>query len=225
MPEKYYQNKLYPFQDKVLKTMDSLDVDFYLTGGTALGRCYLGHRYSDDLDFFVNNHSEFKSQCNSVLDFLRNTDWNINISTATESFLRIFLEDDGVSLKIDFINDISFHYGDFISFPIFKKVDNWRNILSNKLCALTRMEPKDIVDIIFISGKYSFEWETIIEEAKKKDLWVDPLEICKILNDFPVKLLIDIKWIDEINIDEVYNRLKIIHDDIFYGRSNSLNLN
>lgn len=222
MPEKYYQNKLYPFQDKVLKAIEGLDVDFYLTGGTVLGRCYLEHRYSDDLDFFVNNHPEFKSQCNKVIDFLNKTDWSINVSTATESFVRIFLEDDGLSLKIDFINDVSFHYGEFISSKIFKKIDNCRNILSNKLCALTRMEPKDVADIIFISSKYSFEWEAIIEEAKEKDLWIDPLEICKILNDFPVKLLVDIKWIDEVDIDDMDNQLKTIHDDIFFGRSNSL---
>lgn len=224
MLEKYYQERLYPFQDKVLKAIESLDIDFYLTGGTVLGRCYLEHRYSDDLDFFVNNHPEFKTQCNNIINLLRIKNWKCSISTATESFVRIFLEDDGISLKVDFINDVSFHYGDFISLPIFKKIDNWRNILSNKLCALTRMEPKDIADIIFISDKYSFEWESVIEEAKEKDLWIDPLEICKILNDFPVKLLIDIKWIDEIDMDEMDNRLKTIHDDIFYGRSNSLNM-
>jgi hypothetical protein len=49
MPAKYYRDKLYPFQDQVLKLIQDLDVGFYLTGGTALGRCFLNHRYSDDL--------------------------------------------------------------------------------------------------------------------------------------------------------------------------------
>jgi len=31
---------------------------FYLTGGTALSRGYFNHRYSDDLDLFVNNHKD-----------------------------------------------------------------------------------------------------------------------------------------------------------------------
>ena len=34
MPEKYYQNKVYPLQDKVLRGIQDLNVDFYLTGGT-----------------------------------------------------------------------------------------------------------------------------------------------------------------------------------------------
>ena len=57
MQKMSYQNKFYFFQDQVLKAFESLELDFYLTGGTALSRCYLNHRYSDDLDFFVNNHS------------------------------------------------------------------------------------------------------------------------------------------------------------------------
>ena len=48
MPAKYYRDKLYPFQDRVLKLIQELDVGFYLTGGTALGRCFLNHRYADD---------------------------------------------------------------------------------------------------------------------------------------------------------------------------------
>jgi predicted nucleotidyltransferase component of viral defense system len=62
MPEKYYQNKVYPLQDEVLRGIQDLNVDFYLTGGTALSRCYLNHRYSDDLDLFVNDNPKFKDQ-------------------------------------------------------------------------------------------------------------------------------------------------------------------
>ena len=62
MQETYYIDKLYPFQDEILKIIEDLNLDFYLTGGTALGRCYLNHRYSDDLDFFVNDFSLFSSK-------------------------------------------------------------------------------------------------------------------------------------------------------------------
>ncbi len=47
----FYTEKLYPFQDGVLRLMKTLQTPFFLTGGTALARGYLGHRYSDDLDF------------------------------------------------------------------------------------------------------------------------------------------------------------------------------
>ena len=50
MHEVYYQNKVYPLQDEILDLVKSAPVAFYLTGGTALSRFYLNHRYSDDLD-------------------------------------------------------------------------------------------------------------------------------------------------------------------------------
>jgi predicted nucleotidyltransferase component of viral defense system len=50
----FYLNVLYPLQDAVLKVINAADTEFYLTGGTASSRGYLNHRFSDDLDFFVN---------------------------------------------------------------------------------------------------------------------------------------------------------------------------
>ena len=44
MPEMYYPDTLYPFQDKILNVIGRLKLDFYLTGGTALGRCYLSQK-------------------------------------------------------------------------------------------------------------------------------------------------------------------------------------
>ena len=54
----YYNDSLYPLQDRVLKAIQAAQTPFYLTGGTALSRCYFNHRYSDDLGFFVNKDKE-----------------------------------------------------------------------------------------------------------------------------------------------------------------------
>ena len=55
MDNSFYLDKLYPFQDRVLKAMSGVETELYLTGGTASSRGYLNHRFSDDLDFFVND--------------------------------------------------------------------------------------------------------------------------------------------------------------------------
>ena len=60
MQKTYYIDKLYPVQDKVLHIVENSNAEFYLTGGTALGRFYLQHRHSDDLDLFLNAHPDFK---------------------------------------------------------------------------------------------------------------------------------------------------------------------
>ncbi len=46
-----YISTIYPLQDKILKALDTANIRFYLTGETALSRCYFHHRYSDDLVF------------------------------------------------------------------------------------------------------------------------------------------------------------------------------
>ena len=54
MDQNFFLRQLYPFQDQVLRIVSVADTQFHLTGGTALSRGYLQHRFSDDLDFFVN---------------------------------------------------------------------------------------------------------------------------------------------------------------------------
>ena len=128
----YYQNILYPLQDKVLKLVELLPVDFYLTGGTALSRAYLHHRYSDDLDFFVNGVSDFKEQVNKIIKQLTATGFKFEISVADEGYARMFIFEPGCSLKLDFVNDVPFRSGAPVPTNVFGRTDSLDNILSNK---------------------------------------------------------------------------------------------
>ena len=67
---KYYEEKLYPLQNGVLNIVKSAKTPFFLTGGTALSRYYTHHRYSDDLDFFVNNDPEYTKHVDTILQKL-----------------------------------------------------------------------------------------------------------------------------------------------------------
>ncbi len=84
------------------------------------------------------------------------------------------------------------------------------------------MEPKDYADILFIAEQYSFSWEDIIEEAKKKDLWVEPIEISRIVKEFPVELLTPIKWIKQPDLKHAQDSLVLISEEILMGGQNSL---
>ncbi|MDY6793293.1 MAG: hypothetical protein SWH54_18650 [Thermodesulfobacteriota bacterium] len=132
------------------------------------------------------------------------------------------IESGQILLKTDFVNDVPFHYGGFEESKIYNRVDNWRNILSNKICALSRYEPKDVIDIIFIAKRYSFNWENIFEEAREKDLWAEPLKICKTLKEMPHGSFEKIKWITEINEERLFKDIDNLHHDIFYGNENLL---
>jgi len=161
MHDDYYQNTLYPLQDKVLEIIGRLPVGFYLTGGTALSRAYLHHRYSDDLDFFVNGVSDFKVQVNTVIKALADAGILSDTSVADDGFARVFVFDGESSLKIDFVNDVSIRCGSPICTPLFVRTDNLNNILSNKVTALGRYSVKDVVDIVYICESLKFNWEII----------------------------------------------------------------
>jgi predicted nucleotidyltransferase component of viral defense system len=97
----YYLNQLYPLQDRVLRVITACDTDFYLTGGTALSRVYLHHRFSDDLDLFVNYASikdtdpRFRLYCDEVLNALVSTaDWQVRVTIRQPFFMRAFVECD-----------------------------------------------------------------------------------------------------------------------------------
>ncbi len=64
--------------------------------------------------------------------------------------------------------------------------------------------------------------EKVICRLFPKGLWVDPLEICKIIKEFPEELLKSVKWIDQVDIQLLGNSIDLIHDDIFFGSKNSL---
>ncbi len=218
----YYSDKLYPFMDRVLALINSADTSFYLTGGTALSRHYLQHRYSDDLDLFVNAAPDFRDQVKSSLSALRGGGIAFEAGTAADTFVRILAHAEGLPLKIDFVNDVAFRFGDLQEGRFFPRIDHWRNILSNKLCALSRREPKDMADILAISRRFSFSWPDIFREARQKDLWVDPIDISRMMHEFPVELLTLLKWVDSLSPAECAADLQTLRLDILHGRDNSL---
>lgn len=203
--------------------MGPLPVDFYLTGGTALGREYLMHRYSDDLDFFINGSDKFKNQVETIIRILTRPDLEFEILQAEEGFVRIIVHDNRGTLKIDYVNDVPFRSGVPVSTTLYRLTDTPVNILSNKVTALPRLEAKDVADIVYISKKYSFDWTEIISEAARKDMWVNPVEAARILDDFPVQKIDEINWASKIPDHQWFeSQLRIIIKDILQGNINSI---
>jgi len=189
----YYNDTLYPLQDKVLKLIDELKTPFYLTGGTALSRCYFNHRYSDDLDFFVNKDINFVKSAEQILSNLMKK-FEVEIIIKSESYISIKVNR---ILKIDLVNDVQYRYGQLEEKKIFSKVDNVKNILSNKLSALiSRDEAKDVVDIWVITKNNRIDWKDIFLSASSKAVGIFPPDIAKRLIEFPIELLERIKWVE-----------------------------
>lgn len=220
---KHYLEQLYPLQDKFLNFLEQSQEDqFYLTGGTALSRFYVQHRFSDDLDFFSKKElTDFRSTVNAILNAAKKYGFQVETETVSEHFFRIFIQQDDVVLKIDFVNESIFHWGEFNDFPLFSSVDNEINILANKLTCISRCEVKDIVDVWILARRLSFSWRELIDIANKKSS-VDPLEVSKIIKTLPNEELNLIRWAFDVKPDEVYSDLQVISQDILLGQDNTL---
>lgn len=220
----YYQSILYPLQDKVLEAFSEVNTSFYLTGGTALSRAYLHHRFSDDLDFFVNDDASFKQQTETIIQHFKERGFTVEIVSAHSSFTRVFIVEQDCTLKIDFINDVRSRFGDITRTELCIRTDSIRNIVSNKLTALGRLEAKDVVDLIYIAKNYAFNWQEIIQEAQEKDLWVNPVEIASLLEQFPLEKRNEIAWTSNTpDVSSFKSELRTMISDILTGKPNSLN--
>lgn len=149
MNQAFYFDELYPLQDTVLALINGLKSGFYLSGGTAASRGYLHHRFSDDLDFFVNDAPDFELQCARVIDALeRESSWSCRTALREKRFARLFLKRGSVELKLEFINDVPLRIGIPAQHAVLGRLDSAENILANKITAIIdRREPKDFADI------------------------------------------------------------------------------
>lgn len=224
----YYTKNLYPLQDGILNIVKELKLPFYLTGGTALNRNYFRHRYSDDIDLFVNKDINFNQHIEALYKVLQEKQraglFSIDYQRTrrSENFFQLFILKEDVELKIDLVNDVASHYGDFINNHVLGKIDSLRNILSNKLSAIFRYEPKDVVDVWIICKNLKCNLREIIDEAKSKEAGVDPVALYEILSSFPLDKLSIIKWIEKPETEIFKKEIMQIAEDILHGRENSL---
>lgn len=223
MDHSFYQNSLYPLQDEILALIGKLDLPFYLTGGTALSRHYLQHRYSDDLDLFVNDHPSFRALVDAIDQAFQENKVCYQALTRSTDFVRLEINGkDNTPLKLDLVNDLVCHVGGFEVSPQLGKVDNVYNILSNKISAIPRLEIKDFADIVCIAGKFRFNWETLINEAIQKDDWVNPLDLARYFFEVDAARFDLIKWINPVSITKIMKSCETMADEIIRGSDNSL---
>lgn len=171
---------LTPLQRQVLDTVfaeEAFARAFYLTGGTALAVFYLGHRYSDDLDFFTNGPDQ--GFLWPMLQKLQEP-LGVTVESRTPSFIRIRC---GKELRVDFVQDVPFRVGVPIRHGAWQ-VDTLENITVNKITAIQgRLDVKDYVDLYLLLKKRPGDILKLLEAAKQKDASIEPFVWSKIIGD------------------------------------------
>jgi hypothetical protein len=219
MNKSFYFDTLYPLQDRVLQILSGLDTGFYLSGGTAASRGYLHHRFSDDLDLFVNDQPAFTLWTDRLIQALGEiSGWTVELSLREQRFVRASLSDTKTTLKIEMINDVPSHVGEIRLDPILGRLDSPENILANKVTALVdREEPKDMADIWGFCCRLGLSLSTALEGAGSKAAGIFPAEVARRLctatrDDWKL-----VRWIEAPDPDQFVSELLRLGEGLILG--------
>jgi hypothetical protein len=194
----YYFNQLYPLQDQALTLLRGLETGFYLSGGTAASRVYLNHRFSDDLDLFVNDDTSFLLWAERFIQALvQRPEWSCQVLNRDDRFVRLLMHEGQLSLKIEMINDVPAHVGQFQIHPALGRVDSAENILANKLTAvLGREEAKDLADIWGFSTQMGLSLPAALDDAQSKAAGIFAPDLARVLSSVTADDWRLIRWIN-----------------------------
>ena len=209
MDHQFYLSQLYPFQDQVLRVITTTDTGFYLTGGTALSRGYLNHRFSDDLDFFVNDDPNFGLWADRILQGLsRSAEWERQVIQREERLARLTLIQAEINLKIDLVNDVPSRVGEAWLHPILGRIDTAENMLANKITAvLDRTAPKDLADIWGLCCQKGLSLKEAIAGAQGKAAGVFPVDLARVLCSASRSDWELVRWIEPPTADQFIEQL------------------
>ena len=210
MNKDFYFAELYPMQDQALRLITEAQTGFYLTGGTALSRGYLGHRFSDDLDLFTNMDHRFANWCHQMIAALSaSRDWQTNVLRQGEYFLRLMIIEEDVALKVECVNDVPSHIGEIQEHPVLGRLDSPENILANKISALIgRDESKDLVDVWGLCCRTGLSIKNAITDASSKSAGIYPPDLARRLCSITHQDWEAVRWINAPSAEQFIAEMK-----------------
>jgi nucleotidyltransferase AbiEii toxin of type IV toxin-antitoxin system len=161
----YYESALYPLQDRILSVAATYGDELVLTGGTALARLYLKHRYSDDLDLFtLQGHAGTLGR--DFANELLAAGFNVEPVTESVAFMRMRVGDGSHRIQVDVAPDSRRLEAPQPS-ALGVHAHVLRDIAANKIGAFEdRAEVKDAVDLYYLSRRFS--WSQLFADAEAK---------------------------------------------------------
>lgn len=144
--------------------------ELVLTGGTALARCYLGHRFSEDLDLFHRGgHTQELGR--ELAESLRAANFKVSVETDSAGFLRCMVGDTVTRIQVGVAADLPRVESPAQS-ALGVYVRSLREIAANKIVAFEdRAELKDAVDLYYLTERVG--WEQMVADADAKRVPLD----------------------------------------------------
>lgn len=218
MDKAFYFETLYPLQERVLARIQTLETDFYLSGGTAASRGYLNHRFSDDLDLFVDDDNRFGLWSARIIQSLADChDWQVEIALREERFVRLTVLENALPLKVELINDVPARVGAVQRHPLLGRLDSAENILANKITAvLDREEPKDLADIWGFCCVLGLSLSAAITGAQGKAAGVFAPDLARVLLSAAREDWEQVRWITPPPVAQYLADLQHLGEELLF---------
>jgi hypothetical protein len=156
----------------------------HLGGGAALSGAYLGHRLSNDIDLFCHDQGEVRTLLRELPLIAAECELKIELVRDAGTFVRAAVHGAGPALELDLVYEGT---PDLEPPPAIDGVivESLADLRAAKLtCLLSRSEPRDLVDLLFLD-RAGFGPERDIELALAKDGGIDPGVLAWLLGQFP----------------------------------------
>ncbi len=158
---------------------------FHLGGGAALSGVHLSHRLSDDVDLFVHSAEATRDLVRALPTVTEAHGGRANIVRDGGMHVRAELGLGDLSLRMDVVHEpqVDLAPADEVEGVA---VESLTDLRASKLtCLLSRTEPRDLVDVLFLE-RAGHPPEADLELASKKDLGIDPAVLAWLLSRFRV---------------------------------------
>jgi hypothetical protein len=156
-----------------------------LAGGVALSGAFLAHRLSKDIDLFCRDRASMRSLASLLVEAAAAAGGNIRALQDAGTFVRAELTLGGERLDVDLTVDST---PELAPPQVLDGVQvlSLEDLRASKLtCLLSRSEPRDLVDVMFLE-RAGFPAEGDLSLALQKDAGVDPGVMGWLLGQFPV---------------------------------------
>jgi hypothetical protein len=161
----------------------------HLAGGAALGGLYLSHRLSADIDLFCHDAQVLRSLVGVLPAVAQECGAEIRVVQDAGNFVRATVKLHDHALELDLVHEA---LPDIEAPPPPVEgvvVESLADLRASKItCLLSRAEPRDLVDLMFLD-RAGYPPERDLPLALRKDAGIDPGVLAWLLRDFPTRPL------------------------------------
>lgn len=160
-----------------------------LAGGAALGGVYLHHRLSADLDLVFRTRDAVRELVARLPEVACDCAVGLTVVQDGGTFVRARVDGVPGIVRLDLAFDPTVELEPPPPAIDGLVVQSFADLRASKVtCLLSRTEPRDLVDLLFLE-RAGFPFERDLAAAVRKDAGIDPGVLAWLLGEFPVRPL------------------------------------